>query len=304
MEKWNTELTVGQNVLGTVKIRLGIFQGDILSPLLFVLAMVPLALILRKTFYETKKGGGKINHLMFMDDIKLFAKNEHQVDSLINTVRVFSDDIKMEFGLSKCSVLTMKRGKLVKSEGIPVPNGQVMTNIEDSGYKYLGILEADEVKDEAMKDQTKKEYIKKVRKILKSKLNGRNVISAINSRAVAVVRYGAGIIKWTKLELEELDRKTRKLTTIYGAYHPKGDVDRLYMNRSLGGRGLIGVEDWIGVELDSVERYLEVAEEKLLKEAHQNEIVENRKNRKTKDEVKTDHEERYKGEGLHGKFWK
>ena len=51
------------------------------------------------------------------------------------------------------------------------------------------------VKHEAMKDQTKKEYIKRVRKILKSKLNGGNVISAINSRAVAVVRYGAGIIK-------------------------------------------------------------------------------------------------------------
>ena len=76
MEKWNTELTGGQNVLGTVKIRRGIFHGDRLSPLLFVLAMVPLTLILRKTkiFDETKKGGGKINHLMFMDDIKLFAQ--------------------------------------------------------------------------------------------------------------------------------------------------------------------------------------------------------------------------------------
>ena len=190
MEKWNTELTAGQNVLGTVKIRRGIFQGDSLSPLLFVLAMVPLTLILRKTkvFYETKKGGGKINHLMFIDDIKLFAKNEDQVDSLVHTVRVFSDDIKMEFGLSKCGALTMKRGKLVKSEGIPMPNGQMMTNIEDSGYKYFGILEADWVKHEAMKDQTKKEYIKRVRKILKSKRYGENVISAINSRAVAVVR--------------------------------------------------------------------------------------------------------------------
>ena len=84
-----------------------------------------------------------------------------------------------------------------------MPNRQIMTNIEENGYRYLGILEADGVKHEAMKDQTKKEYIKRVRKILKSKLNGGNVISAINSRAVAVVRCGAGIIKWTKLELEE-----------------------------------------------------------------------------------------------------
>ena len=51
----------------------------------------------------------------------------------------------------------MKRGKQVKSEGIPMPNGQIMTNIEESGYEYLGILEADGVQHEAMKDQTKKE---------------------------------------------------------------------------------------------------------------------------------------------------
>ena len=99
------------------------------------------------------------------------------------------------------------------------------------------------------------------------------------------MRYGAGIIKWTKLELEELDRKTCKLMTMNGAHHPKGDVDRLYMKRASGGKGLIGVEDCVRVEVDSLERYLDAAEEKLLKEAHQNEIVENRKNRKTKDEV-------------------
>ena len=72
-----------------------------------------------------------------------------------------------------------------------------------------------------MKEQLKKEYIRRVRNVLKSKLNGGNIISGINSRAVSFVRYGAGIIKWTKNELEELDRKTRKLMTMYGAQHPK-----------------------------------------------------------------------------------
>ena len=52
-----------------------------------------------------------------------------------------------------------------------------------------------------------------MRNILKSKLNGGNIISAINSRAVSMIRYGAGIINWTKMELEELDLKTRKLMT-------------------------------------------------------------------------------------------
>ena len=192
-----------------MKIRRGIFQGDSVPPVLFVLAIILLTLVLRHTeaSYEFKKGGQKISHLLFMDDLKLFAKNDDQIDSLVNTVRFFSDDIKMEFGLPKCGVLIMKRGKVIKSERISMLDGKMIKNIEEGGYKYLGILEADGVKHEEMKDQIKEEYIRRVRNILKSKLNGGNIILAINSRAVSIVRYGAGIISWTKMELEELDRE-------------------------------------------------------------------------------------------------
>ena len=98
----------------------------------------------------------------------------------------------MEFGLPKCGVLIMKRGKVVKSEGISMPDRKMMKNIEEDGYKYLRILETDDVKHKKMKDQIKKQYIRRVRNILKSKLNGGNIILAINSRAVSIARYGAG----------------------------------------------------------------------------------------------------------------
>ena len=51
-----------------------------------------------------------------------------------------------------------------------------------------------------------------------------NVILAINSRAVSIARYEAGILSWTKTELEQLDRRTRKLMTMHGAHHSKADV--------------------------------------------------------------------------------
>ena len=57
--------------------------------------------------------------------------------------------------------------------------------------------------------------------MLKSSLNSGNIIQAINSRAVSVIRYGAGIVDWTKNELQEMDRKTRKLLTIYRSMHPR-----------------------------------------------------------------------------------
>ena len=95
MKKWNTELTASNQRLWNVKMRPGIFQGGNLSPLLLVLVMIPLALVLRQPkTYELKKGGKKINHLLFMDDLKLFAKHEDQIDSLVNTVKNFSKDIQ------------------------------------------------------------------------------------------------------------------------------------------------------------------------------------------------------------------
>ena len=88
-----------------------------------------------------------------------------------------------------------------------------------------------------------KDYIRRLRKVLKSKLNGGNLLSGVNAWAVALLRYSAAFVSWRKSELEAVDRKTRKLFTIYGALHPESDVDRLYIARNEGGRGLISIKD-------------------------------------------------------------
>ena len=78
-----------------------------------------------------------------------------------------------------------------------------------------------------------KEYIRRIRKVLKSKLNGGNLVNGVNTWAVSLLTYSAAIVSWRKSELQAIDRKTRKLFTMYGALHPKSDVDRcrqLYPN--------------------------------------------------------------------------
>ena len=57
----------------------------------------------------------KLNSFLFMDDSKLYAKSEEQTNTLVETVYVFNTNIGMEFGIKKCGILTMKRGKVVKS---------------------------------------------------------------------------------------------------------------------------------------------------------------------------------------------
>ena len=92
------------------------------------------------------KNREKINHLLFMDDLKLYGKNIRELDSLIQTVRIFSTDIGMEFGISKCAMIQMKRGKIVAFEGIELPKEEKIRSLEEGeGYRYLGVLESDRV---------------------------------------------------------------------------------------------------------------------------------------------------------------
>ena len=115
MEKWRVMLGAGNSELGERNIKRGIFQGDSLYLSVFVLALIPLSLVLRKAkaVYEFSGIKGKINNLLFMDDLKLYSRNEKELDLLIQKIRAFSEDIGMEFGIEKSPLLVIKKGKIV-----------------------------------------------------------------------------------------------------------------------------------------------------------------------------------------------
>ena len=241
---------------------------------MFVLALIPLSLILRKgkAVYEFSESKENINHLLFMDDLKLYSQSEKGLDSLVQTVCVFSEDIGMEFGIEKCVLLVMEKGKIGKV-GIELPDGKIIKSLkEGASYKYLGILEADKFLEEKMKLNVSKEYIRRLRKVLKSKLNGGNLVRGVNTWAVSLLRYSAAFVSWRKNELEAIDRKTRKLFTIYGALHPKSDVDRLYIPRKEGGRRLISIKDCFELAMRSLEVYFHGCEERLIQVARGDKI--------------------------------
>ena len=84
---------------------------------MFVLALIPLSLILRKAkaAYEFSGSNEKFNNLLLMDDLKLYSRNEKGLDSLVQTIRVFREDIGTEFGIEKCAMLVIEKEKIVKS---------------------------------------------------------------------------------------------------------------------------------------------------------------------------------------------
>ena len=94
-----------------------------------------------------------------MDDIKLFAKNEKELETRMQTIKIYSQDIGMEFGIEKCAMLIMKNGKRQITEGTELPNQErIKTLGEKENHKYFGILEADTIKQAEMKEKTTKDY--------------------------------------------------------------------------------------------------------------------------------------------------
>jgi len=269
MKGWRTILESEGLQLGEVQIKRGIFQGDSLSPLVFVMAMVPLTIILRKIRPGySMRDKSKINHLLYMDDLKVYGKSRREIETIIHTVRIFSDDIGMEFGLDKCATIMLRRGKLETGSLVQLPDGREIHQLEESEhYKYLGVLEADDIKHEKMKVNIEEEYIRRLTKLLKSKLNSGNLFRAINTWAVSLYRYGAGIVEWTQEELRKIDRRTRKLITMYQGMHPRSDVDRIYVEREKGGRGLMSIEDTVKYETHSLKKYTETSESQVIRTA-------------------------------------
>ena len=120
MKNWKMKLTVRGQTLLVVKIQRAIIQGGALSSLLLVIGMTPLICIYSgnalvvPNLQNCKK---KNQFLMYMNDIKLFAKDEKELEILIQTIRIYRRNIQMKFGWEKCAMLTIKNGKRQMTEG-------------------------------------------------------------------------------------------------------------------------------------------------------------------------------------------
>ena len=137
-------------------------------------------------------------------------------------------------------------------------------------YKFLGILEGAKIMNKEMKVKIRGEYLRRVKLLAKSRLYAGNLIRGINAWAVSVVRYSAGILDWNKGELKEMDKKTRHILTMFGVFHEKSSVPRLYVKRKDGGRGLISVMDCVREEELGLSAYVSQSDEWMMKAVAEN----------------------------------
>ncbi|XP_044760842.1 uncharacterized protein LOC123318288 [Coccinella septempunctata] len=264
MRTWRTSLFVhnGDEMRGSknIEINRGVFQGDTLSAVWFCMALNPLSMLLRNTIYGyviDKPRQVRVNHSLYIDDLKLYGANSDQLKRLLEIVSQFSDSIGMSFGVEKCATLEVIRGK------VQAPNFETtlmnQTVIPSLGvgdsYKYLGIKQALDIQTSEMKDFFRQRLLKRVTILLKSKLNARSLFTAINIWAIPTITYSFGVLTWSTTELKEMDRALRSLLVKFGVHHPHSSVIRLYLPRQQGGRGLLNLEDVHRANITSLRNY-------------------------------------------------
>ena len=168
MKEWKTNLKLyhasGIIKIPNILIKRGIFQRDSLSPLLFVLAPDPLSRLLKKMEkgYNTKNKNDHfiINHQLYMDDLKLYNSKEKKMKGQLKTVKDFSNDIRMEYGIDKCKKITIIKGKQHPMPDYIIDHETTIKEFDqDQKYKYLGISEAAGINHKIMITKLTKKYM-------------------------------------------------------------------------------------------------------------------------------------------------
>ena len=135
--------------------------------------------------------------------------------------------------------------------------------------------------------------------MLETKLKGGNIIKAINTWEIPILRYSVPFLKYRNTELQGLDKRTKKLFTMHSAYHPKSNVDRIYLPRKEGGRVLLSVEDTINTAILGLGECVVHSNERILSAARNidevTETVQDFKKRR-----KNERQDSWKENELHG----
>lgn len=252
MEKWTVKYCVGagleKQVSRPLQVRSGVLQGDTLSPMLFCLAIAPVSHMLHTRHERQTLSGGiegsesNLNHLYYMDDLKLYSNSQEELDQMINNVENLSGSIGLRMNVKKCAMVSSK-GRVNDAKRLP------QLAVTDT-YKYLGIeqhLVADEAAAWARIAETMKERLVE---FLQKDLTVGSTVKGINTMMMPVAKYLAANTIVSNTSFKDYVKKARRfdcdcraILVEYKFRYKINNVNRLYLDPNLGGLGVKRVED-------------------------------------------------------------
>jgi len=230
--KWNIQIREGGEEILEKKIDRGILQGDSLSLLLFVLCMDPLSRKLNSIYPKVEIEGEEenylCNHLLFVDDLKLIAKDETILKEMMDETKRFFTKVGLE----------MNKEKSATNSQVCAEDAKLIEGTE--GYKYLGITEDSRSRTEPETMNKIKDKIKE--RLSKTRLNGKNLMKGINEHVISLINYYVGVLEAEPEEYGKIDEDIRRIVISKGYHVQPSCKERLYMARDELGRVLQKVE--------------------------------------------------------------
>ena len=285
---WKTRLRVktqsGVVLTEPIQFKRGIYQGDTLCPLLFIMCVSPMSWKLRTLpgYKLTKPLDISISHGMFIDDLKFYSSSERQQGIKLALTHQMMDNMGLTMAAKKTKTITMVRGKRVeKDEGLQLADDVVIEDLGDNLYKFLGVDEAEQQENKVVLKKAETEVIRRVSVILNTPMSDHNKISAINIFALPVLTYFMPVIYFSQDDLNEIDLKIKRLLTERGARHPQHLNTLLYAARSLGGRGLKQISTTYKETKIKAALRLETSNDPKLQAVRQFQVIKEKKGRRS-----------------------
>ena len=252
MDRWGTTFHSQNATTRKIPVKNGIFQGDSLSPTLFVLAVGPLSYALNRfgprmetSFGRTTGRTLQCNHLFYMDDLKLFARGTEQLSKLLRIVRSVSSVLGLELNLDKCA-----KAEYIPGGGRVAPSLMGIRELgEARTYRYLGIEQHFKNTGDGY-NLLVAEAKAKVRQILSTDLSLGQKRLALSSIVVAKMSYFYMMTAGGKTKLvdslkaaTQLDTEIRAILSEEKAIYAKSCTSRVYLAAEEGGHGWPSMKD-------------------------------------------------------------
>ena len=220
--------------------------------------MTPISYGLRTTSgYTARLLKEPVTHLMFVDDLKIYASGGAAMGRSLKEVERITNSIGMKIGASKCATASIRRGKVTRAADHSFGNALIKALSVGKSYKYLGITQVFRAEEREVRESLRKVYFDRLNRIWKAPLSARNKIHASNVWAISLFRYFfSSPMKWTKTYLKQLDTATRRILRKHKGHYRGASVERLYLKGDMGGRGLHNLTHVYQREVVSAVAYL------------------------------------------------
>ena len=201
-------------------------------------------------------------HLLFIDGLKIFADTREEVRGMMVEAEEVSQALGMRFEVAKCAAAHVRRGRPVGGGGGGGSSLELQTGSTIPEMQYGDTYRCGTGSNlPATKTGIRKEYIARMRKVWGGATNSLTKANNHNSWCVALFRYFFGVVRWSRSELIQLDRRTRQIMAQKGCHHIGAGPERLYQPSAKGGRGLQSLLMTWEREAVSVVAYLQDSED-------------------------------------------